>query len=298
VGEPDCYYNGLLPANRVELLDPLLAMYWNMRDACARAAAREQWGSKGIWIPETTHFNGPEPLPPAIADEMRELYLLRKPWDQRSSAFDHYAENVSSFPSRWNWIAQSGRLQGGTWMHDDKGTPPFGHTSHIFATTAKIALLFWQKYEYTLDESFLRERAYPMLRDTIEFYRNFPNLTKEADGRYHINHTNSNEPAWGVRDSDEDLSAIRGITPLAIRAAEILNMDSELRSSWRELLEHLAPLPTSDMSDALRPADYRGPRVFVKGLKPAAKAGGMLPDGNTLPEWNFELIGWNRAIRS
>ena len=26
---------------------------------------------------------------------------------------------------------------------------------------------------------------------------------KDADGKYHIHHTNSNEPAWGVRDSDE-----------------------------------------------------------------------------------------------
>jgi hypothetical protein len=285
-----CYYNGLLPANRVELLDPLLAMYWNMRDACA-AAAREQWGSKGIWIPETAHFNGPEPLPPAIAEEMRELYLVRKPWGERSKEFDRFVENVSSFPSRWNWIAQGGRWADGQWVHEDKGSPPFGHTTHIFGTTAKVALLFWQKYEYTLDEAWLRDRAYPMLRDAAEFYRHFPNVTKESDGKYHIRHTNSNEPAWGVRDSDEDIAAIRGIAPIAIRAAEVLGVDAELRSAWREFLGNLAPLPTSDMADALKPADYGGPRVFVKGREPAAKRGGMLPDGNTLPHWNFELVG-------
>jgi selenocysteine lyase/cysteine desulfurase len=83
--------------------------------------------------------------------------------------------------------------------------------THIFGTTAKIAYLYWQKYEYTLDEKWLRERAYPMVKGAVECYRNFPNMTLDADGKYHIHHTNSNEPAWGVRDSDEDMSALHGL---------------------------------------------------------------------------------------
>ena len=283
-----CYYNGLAPANRFELLEPTFSMYSKMYDACAEAA-REQWGSQGVWIPETTFFNGPEKLPKEIADEMRELYLLRKPWDQRSETFRRHELTVNSFSSRWNWIAQGGRFELGQWVHEDKGAPPFGHVTHIFGTTAKVAYLYWQRYEYTLDQAWLRDRAYPMIRGAAEFYRNFPNVKKEADGKYHVHHTNSNEPAWGVRDSDEDHAAMRGILPIAIRAAEILDVDADLRPKWRELLDNLAPMPTSDMPDALRPADYAGPRVFVKGLRPAAKPGGMLPDGNTLPVWNFEL---------
>jgi hypothetical protein len=79
-------------------------------------------------------------------------------------------------------------------------------------TTAKIAYLYWLKYEHTLDEAWLRDRAYPMMKGAVEFYRNYPNLKKDADGKYHIYHTNSNEPAWGVKDSDEDMSAMRGMT--------------------------------------------------------------------------------------
>jgi hypothetical protein len=51
----------------------------------------------------------------------------------------------------------------------------------------------------------------------------------------------------------------------------------------------MAPVPTSDLPDAMVPEGYAGPRVWVKGLRPAVKEGGMLPDGNTLPEWNFDL---------
>lgn len=40
-----------------------------------------------------------------------------------------------------------------------------------------------------------------------------------------------------------DLAAIRGTAPLAIRAAEILDVDADLRTKWVELLENLAPYP-------------------------------------------------------
>ncbi|HEY7090503.1 MAG TPA: hypothetical protein VH518_20565, partial [Tepidisphaeraceae bacterium] len=283
-----CYYNGMAAMNRWDLMDPTFDMYSRMYDACA-TAARQEWGSKGIWIAETTPFEGFDPLPDDIAAEMQDLYLLRKPWDQRSERFKQYASSQSSHGSRWNWIAGGGHWDLGQWVRDEKGVSPFGHVTHIFGTTAKIALLYWQRYEYTLDEKWLRERAYPMMKGTIEFYRNFPNLKKDADGKYHIYHTNSNEPAWGVKDSDEDLSAMHGMIRPLIRASEILNIDSEMRPVWKEFAENLAPVPTSDNPDALKPDNYNGPRVWIKGLKPAAKAGGLLPDANTLPEWNFDL---------
>jgi hypothetical protein len=40
-----------------------------------------------------------------------------------------------------------------------------------------------------------------------------------------------------------DLAAIHGSVPLAIRAAEILDVDAELRGRWKELLANLAPYP-------------------------------------------------------
>jgi hypothetical protein len=67
---------------------------------------------------------------------------------------------------------------------------------------------------------------------------------------------------------------------------------------WREFLSNLAPLPTSDDADALKPATYTGPRVFVRGLKPAVKAGGgLLPDGNSLPMWFFDLCNVESSDR-
>ena len=286
-----CYYAALPATGRFDLMEPMFDMYTGMFEACTRAA-RQQWGSCGIYIPETVYFDGLEELPQEIATEMRQLYLLQKPWEQRSGMFMDLAERKHPFSSRWNWIVQ-GKWKDGKYTISERGFGPYGPTSHMFSSTAKIAWLYWQRYEYTLDREWLRERAYPMLRGAVEFYRNHPNLRKEKDGRYHMHWSNSGEPVFGVRDSFEDMVAMRCITGAVLRAATILNADQEMPPTWREFLEHLAPLPTTTDADALHPPDYNGPRIFVNGLKPAVKADriptGWMPDINSLPIWFFDL---------
>jgi hypothetical protein len=100
---------------------------------------------------------------------------------------------------------------------------------------------------------------------------------------------NSNESVYGARDTDEDTSAMRGATAALLRASDILGTDADMRPVWREFLDNLAPIPTSDDPEAMKPADYKGPRVFVRGLKPAIKEGGLLPDSNSLPMWLFDF---------
>src|SRR5262249_1042618 len=154
-------------------------------------------------------------------------------------------ETKSSFSSRWNWINNSNPWVNGRWTSRDKGAGPFGHVTHIFGTTAKIAYLYWLRYEHTQDRAWLRERAYPMLRGAVEFYRNFPTLRKGADGRYHIYNVNSNEPVWGGQDTDEELSAMRGASGALLRAAALLDVDGDMRPVWQEFHDNLAPLPTT-----------------------------------------------------
>jgi hypothetical protein len=283
-----CYYEALPAANRFDLMDPMYDMYFGMLPASA-VAARQQWGSQGMYIPETSYFNGLEQLPDDIAAEMQDLYLLRKPWEQRSQRFMEFAQIKHPHSSRWNWI-QTGSWKDGDWVIADRGSGPYGPVNHNFATTAKVAYWFWRRYEYTLDREWLRARAYPMLKASVEFYRNHPNVKLGEDGKFHIHWANSNESVLGARDTDEDLSAMHGVVPAALRAAEILGADDALRPLWKEFLDKLAPLPTSDDPEALKPAGYNGPRVFVRGLKPAVKpGGGIAPDANSLPMWFFDL---------
>ncbi|HET8547957.1 MAG TPA: hypothetical protein VFL57_08135 [Bryobacteraceae bacterium] len=235
------YYSNLMPANRLELVEPMFRLYRGMYDAAA-LAARQQWDSKGIWIPETTFFNGPEKLPDDIAAELRDLMLVRKPFEKRSQRFDWYANTKNRHNSRWNFRAD-GNWEHGYYIFKPKGTGIFGHTSHILGVAARVGNLAWQRYQFTNDEIWLREGVYPIIRGAAEFYRSFPNFSKAEDGLYHINHTNSGESAWNSRDAPYEIACLHMIFPLAIRASEILGIDGELRPVWREIKEHLVPMP-------------------------------------------------------
>ena len=192
-------------------------------------------------------FDGLAPLPDDIAAEMRELYLLRRPWSSMSQRFRDFAATQQPHSSRWNWMVGGGVVDG-RWQPGERGSGPYGPVTHIFSRGAKIAYQYWLQYEYTQDRRWLADRAYPILKGVAEFYRNYPNVRKEADGKYHIHDVNSNEPLWGGQDTDEEIAAMMAIFPTAIRAAEILDIDSELRPIWQEFADNLAPLPRSEIA--------------------------------------------------
>ena len=90
--------------------------------------------------------------------------------------------------------------------------------------------------------------------------RTFIHLTC-ADGYYHVYPTNTRESFWGVRDSITDLAVIRGAGPLAIRAAELLAVDAELREQWTEFIAHLAPYPLGNEPEAQASPMVSSPRT-------------------------------------
>jgi hypothetical protein len=279
----NAYYSNLMPANRLELMDPMFKMYFNMYETCA-LAARQQWGTQGIWIPETTFFNGPEKLPDDIAQELQDLMLVRKPWEQRSQKFDWYANNKNRHNSRWNFRAD------GDWVHGyyvfkPKGSGAFGHTSHILGVASRIANLAWQRYQLTLDETWLRQRAYPLIKGAAEFYRHFPNLQKGEDGIYHINHTNSGESAWNSRDAPYEVSCMHMIFPLAIRASQVLGVDAELRPIWQEIKDHLVPMSSGRGGGG---GGERAYGAFVYG------GPGVIEPIGPEPELKSRFLGFNR----
>jgi hypothetical protein len=281
-----CLYNGLFPTSRIELMDPMFNMYTAMYPSLVRAAD-QQWDSKGIWIPETVGFDGVPELPGDIGAEMRELYLMNKPWEQRSEKFEDYAFTKMPFFSRWNWKQDMGWSEG-RWHIADKGAGPFGHVTHIFSRGAKIAYQYWLKYEYTGDTAWLSERAYPMLRGIAEFYRTYPGIRKEGDGKYHIYLVNDNESVWGGHNTAEEISSMRGIFPVVIKASEILAVDEQLRPLWQEFADHLSALPlNSDLNPSLETVHDT---VWIKSLLPVRRGNpGRLPDPNTMPMWFFDL---------
>jgi hypothetical protein len=240
-----CYYNNvLLAANKLELTEPPIRMFHRNYDALA-LAAKQQWDSKGIYIPETTWFNGPPRLPEDIAEEMRDLYLVRKPWSEASERFLNYAATKNAFDSRWCWKNfDDERWIDGHHFWEARSSAPYSYVLHLFAPGAKIAYFHWLRYDFTQDRKWLREYGYPIIRGVAEFYRNYPNVKKETDGKYHIHGVNNWESTWGASDTIEELSAMRAVTATAIRASKILGVDEDMRPVWQEFLDNMTPLPT------------------------------------------------------
>jgi hypothetical protein len=246
------YYRNLMPANRLELMDPMFDLYSGMLESCA-IAAKQQWGAKGIYIPEIVFFDGLEQLPDDIAAELQDLMLVRKPYSERSAKFQWFIERRNRHHARWNFQADGywdqGHLvvptKGGQRNPGEGGTKSdiFGHCTHILSDASRIGDLFWQRYQYTMDDAWLRDRAYPVIKGAAEFYRTFPNVKKEADGKYHIHHLNNGEGSWNSSDTPNEVAAMHMIFPLAIRASEILGVDQDLRPMWAEMKANLVPRP-------------------------------------------------------
>ncbi len=278
------YYTNLMPANRLDLMDPMFVMYSGMIEPCA-LAARQQWGTQGLWIPEITFFNGPEKLPDDIAAELQDLVLARKPYEERSARFQWWVETKNRHNSRYNFLAD-GHYEHGHYVVPTKGAGIFGHCTHILSEAARIGNLFYQRYLFTLDQSFLRDRGYPIIRGAAEFYRNFPNVQKGADGKYHILHVNNGEGAWDTPDSPNEIAGMKLAFTNAIAVSTILNADADLRPKWQEIVDHLA-----------------SPRESGRGRRPATPTGGDAgaPGGAapvTRPDPSTRNSGNNRPFGS
>ena len=144
----------------------------------------------------------------------------------------------------------------------------------LLYNTAEAAQWYWERYEYTHDMAWLKDRAYPMLKGAAELYRTYPGTKLEADGKYHINNTSWAETYRdNVRDCINDLASIRGIFPVAINAAKLLKVDAELVPLWQEMLDKLAPYPTHATPKAMGVLQQAGEPVFAIGIGDGTSVG-------------------------
>jgi alpha-L-fucosidase 2 len=115
---------------------------------------------------------------------------------------------------------------------------------------AWLAQHLWRHYEYGRDREFLRERAYPFLREVARFYESYP--IRDERGTYQVVPSQSPEnrfTASGTRfpvslcvSAAMDIQLAWDALTHAVRSAEIPGVDEECRKRWREILQHLPSL--------------------------------------------------------
>lgn len=116
---------------------------------------------------------------------------------------------------------------------------PFGNMSYDWNTTgnAWYAQHFWEHYAFTQDKQFLRTTAYPLMKETCEFWQDY--LKPLPDGR--LVAPNGWSPEHGPHEDGVtyDQEIIWDLFDNTVQAADVLGIDKEFRdkiASMRELL--------------------------------------------------------------
>ena len=158
---------------------------------------------------------------------------------------------------------------------------------------AWMASHFARHWRYTRDETFLKNRAYPFLKEVATFFEDY--LVKK-DGIYHIAPSQSPENRFegtgdfpvsiGV-DCAMDVEFVTDTLRTCIEMAEEMGIDEDRRAIWQEILGHLPPL-TADSQGRLNEFDQERAEVepghrhlsHLYGLYP----GDLFPEGHPLRE--------------
>lgn len=128
-----------------------------------------------------------------------------------------------------------------------------GATACAYATDPSasgwIASLFWDYYRYTGDVEYLRQTAYPILRDVALFIADFLTWDTDQEGWtmnpvVHFETPGGSFGVWGRNSLSSQAFTRRALT-IAIEAATILQSDDEHRTLWSDRLEKLVAPPTT-----------------------------------------------------
>ena len=114
---------------------------------------------------------------------------------------------------------------------------------------AWLAQHLWWHWEYGQDEDFLRQRAYPFLKEVAAFYESY--LMEDGEGQLQMVPSQSPEnrfvgggdlPVSLCVSATMDLVLVRQTLECAMTAAQILGVDEERRTQWATTCRHLPPL--------------------------------------------------------
>ena len=116
-----------------------------------------------------------------------------------------------------------------------------------------LASYFYDYYRYTGDQTFLADRAIPLMKEIAVFYEDFL-IEQDANG-FILYRPSYSPEVGGLLASDNstmDLAVARELLTNLINACEELNVEQEHIGTWRTLLQRLPPYqigPNGDLSE-------------------------------------------------
>ena len=102
---------------------------------------------------------------------------------------------------------------------------------------------YWLAYRATMDDKRLREKLYPLLKRSINYYLHF--LESGGDGKLHLPTTYSPEYGSGP-DCNYDLALLRWGCQTLLQICDRLKIDDPLIPKWKTVLANLTDYPVDE----------------------------------------------------
>lgn len=124
------------------------------------------------------------------------------------------------------------------------------HVLYWTGSSAWISAIYYEYYLFTRDEKFLRERAYPFMRESAQFYEDF--YVTDENGMLKSYPSNSPENRAsgdfeGARElsisinSTMDFALLKELLTNLISSAKTLNVDGDKIPLWKGMIEKIPP---------------------------------------------------------
>ena len=123
-----------------------------------------------------------------------------------------------------------------------RGTAPINNSNHGIWVTGGAWLCqdLWERYAFTGDKDFLKNRAYPVMKGAAQFFVDF--LIEDPKTGWLIS-TPSNSPENGglVAGPTMDHQIIRDLLGNCIEASKVLGVDKDFRTQLTKIKSRIAP---------------------------------------------------------
>ncbi|MBN2164780.1 MAG: glycoside hydrolase family 95 protein [Marinilabiliaceae bacterium] len=123
-----------------------------------------------------------------------------------------------------------------------RGTAPINNSNHGIWPTGGAWLChhLWEHYLYSQDTIFLKNKAYPLIKEATNFFIDF--LSEDPKSEYLIS-TPSNSPEHGglVAGPAMDHQIIRSLFKITLQCIKILNLDNKYAELVAQKLNRIAP---------------------------------------------------------
>ncbi len=173
--------------------------------------------------------------------------LLNGNMPELMDAFFSYHERLLPY-----YRVNAKQFYGARGIHIPSHTSNHGYNNHYDETWCMeywngaagwTASFFFDYFRYTGDITFLRDRAYPFMKEALLFWEDF--LIKGADGKYVVvpSYSPENNPLehqWqNCINATMDIAIIKELLRNNIAAAQILNADHQSVKHWQAMLRDM-----------------------------------------------------------